>query len=148
MRYPASGPPPRLRVPAALRPAAGERFAAGAPLASRSATRVSARSTLTSTCFFNLIPSFGIGGGRAPRARAADRRAQGPSVHTPSGRRQLHGTRIGALAHRGRAVAGANSGETGDLIWRGVLGEHLCLVAQYAALQCLRGARLDIDRLQ
>ena len=49
---------------------AEEREAAGVPLASRSATRVSARSTLTSTCFFNVIQSFGIGWGRAPSGRA------------------------------------------------------------------------------
>ena len=49
--------------------AAEEREAAGVPLASRSATRVSARSTLTSTCFFNVNQSFGIGWGRARRGR-------------------------------------------------------------------------------
>jgi hypothetical protein len=50
-----------------------EREAAGVPLASRSATRVSARSTLTSTCFFNLIQSFGMETGRASGAGALGR---------------------------------------------------------------------------
>src|ERR1039457_3076417 len=71
--------------------AAGAGEAAGVPLASRSATRVSARSTLTSTCFFNLIQSFGIGTGRAPRARAADERARHRRARThPAGRRGIH----------------------------------------------------------
>ena len=55
----------------ALRPD-DEREAAGVPLASRSATRVSARSTLTSTCFFNLIQSFGMETGRAPGGLAPE----------------------------------------------------------------------------
>jgi hypothetical protein len=49
-----------------LRAFEDELGAAGVPLASRSATRVSARSTLTSTCFFNLIQSFGMESSRAP----------------------------------------------------------------------------------
>jgi len=55
-----------VRALAALRAVEDEREAAGVPLASRSATRVSARSTLTSTCFFNVIQSFGMERGRAP----------------------------------------------------------------------------------
>src|ERR1035437_1805188 len=58
-------PDPAFRAvrPRSAVEAAGE--AAGVPLASRSATRVSARSTLTSTCFFNLIQSFDVESGRA-----------------------------------------------------------------------------------
>jgi hypothetical protein len=52
-----------------LREEADEREAAGVPLASRSATRVSARSTLTSTCFFN-VNSFGMRRGESCRSRA------------------------------------------------------------------------------
>ena len=54
--------------------------AEGVPLASRSATRVSARSTLTSTCFFNVNQSFGIGSGRT-RSRGA------PVIGAPAGTR-------------------------------------------------------------
>src|SRR5438552_15088474 len=107
MRYPRSGPPPpRLRAIADLRAAEEEREAAGVPLASRSATRVSARSTLTSTCFFNVIQSFGIGasrapGGWAPVMRAPDGRARGPWVRTnPTGSRPIHGADLGARAHQ------------------------------------------------
>src|SRR5271157_1938863 len=104
MRYPASGPPRRLRGPADRRPVEDEREAAGVPLASRSATRVSARSTLTSTCFFNLFQSFGMERGRAPLAWA--REGGAPERPAPDG----------------RALAG----------WLGVLGEHLSLVAHDA----------------
>src|ERR1700749_1686857 len=38
--------------------------AATVPVASSSATRVSPRSTLTSTCFFNCVQSFGVGPAR------------------------------------------------------------------------------------
>src|SRR5271165_6275594 len=108
MRYPASGPPRRLRGPADRRPAEDDREAAGVPLASRSATRVSARSTLTSTCFFNLIQSFGVEVGRAgwqvPAPSALGRRAPtgwAPGAHAAEaagGRRGRAGT-----ARAGRA---------------------------------------------
>ena len=61
----------RRALARALRRGGGRRGAAGVPVASRSATRVSARSTLTSTCFFNVIQSFGMVGpteALAPRA--------------------------------------------------------------------------------
>src|ERR1700751_7143 len=109
MRYPAAGelPEPRLRaelepahLPAALAAdffsAAAARTGAGFPAASRSATRVSARSTLTSTCFFNVNQSFDVWTGRAPSvgvlaARAA-RKSDQCSVRgarAPPGRRAL-----------------------------------------------------------
>src|ERR1700738_5633965 len=102
MRYPGSGPPPRrVRALADFRAAEEEREAAGVPLASRSATRVSARSTLTSTCFFNVIQSFGIGASRAasgwaPVIGAPERRARGPWDRTnPTGWGPIHGARLG-----------------------------------------------------
>src|SRR5271156_4948674 len=112
IRYPASGPPLRLRGPATLRPVEEARKAAGVPLASRSATRVSARSTLTSTCFFNLIQSFDIGTGRAPRVWTADEPARRRGLGArPSGGRRLPGTMIGARAEKrrlqGRTLRGA-----------------------------------------
>src|SRR5271154_5860846 len=149
IRYPAAGPPVRLRGPATLRPVEEARKAAGVPLASRSATRVSARSTLTSTCFFNLIQSFGIGKGRAPRVWTADERARCRWVRArPTGGRRHRGTMIGARAETRRRQGRTLRGAGGLAGWRGVLGGHWCLVAQYAALQRLRGARLDVDRLQ
>src|SRR5271167_1364211 len=126
MRYPAWRPPPRLRAAADLRAAEEEREAAGVPLASRSATRVSARSTLTSTCFFNLIQSFGMGTGRASGRLAPGRRAC------------AHPERPAERPPRELALA----------VWLGMLGKHSCLVAQYATLQCCGGSRLDIDRLE
>src|SRR5664280_1195287 len=150
MRYPASGAlAPRLRALAfaAEDLAAGaadlravEEGGAGVPLASRSATRVSARSTLTSTCFFNVNQSFGIGWGRArcgraPAMQAPSRWAQGPwAGMNADGRAQLRDVVVARLG--------------GLTVWREVRGVHRCLLAQDAALQRLRGARLDVNRLQ
>src|ERR1700677_2984983 len=114
MRYPASGPPLRLRGEATLRPVEDAVEAAGVPLASRSATRVSARSTLTSTCFFNLIQSFDIGTGRTPRVRA-DERARCRGVRTrPSSRRRRCCAVVGACI-QGQLLEGETLRGTGGL---------------------------------
>src|SRR5580693_7635598 len=93
MRYPASGAPlARLRELVAA-----EREAPGVPEDSKSATRVSARSTLTSTCFFNLIQSFGIVC-RVPRGRRPE---ENP--------RRLHSWRSGVIGGHWCLVSIRNS---------------------------------------
>src|SRR5437764_6525991 len=84
--------PAAFSAPLAGWPAEDERLARGSPLASRSATRVSARSTLTSTCFLNVFQSFGVGRRRTciVRARTGDARGArvadgGPGEEEPRG---------------------------------------------------------------
>src|SRR5438445_2672577 len=99
MRYPAAGDSaePRCRadplfavtallgdLPAAL-VAFAARTGAGVPAASRSATRVSARSTLTSTCFFNFNQSFDVRTGRAPCVGDSVQRAARECAHRAAG---------------------------------------------------------------
>ena len=92
------------------------------PLASSSATRVSARSTLTSTCFFNVIQSFGIGWGRARRRPGAA--PCGLAVATGAMRPRV-GESTDGLPRPHDVVASSRCG--GLTVWREVLGVHWCL---------------------
>ena len=134
------------RAYATLPAAAGQRVreAAGVPLASSSATRVSARSTLTSTCFFNVIQSFGVGMRRARAgARPPDRAGSRPAVakrHRPGRRRDRRAARMLSVAVDAPAArhAGAPGGLPVRLRVRAIASAvrlDACLVAQYAALQ-------------
>jgi|SRR5271166_263066 len=118
----------RLDAPDLL--AEEEREAVGAPSASRSATRVSARSTLTRTCFFNLIQSFDGGWARAA-GRVPDAPAQRGAFSRYARGRAVSGLRLSWLARAVlcradarlgmRSIDGCPSGRIDPVLGWGVL---------------------------